>query len=389
MTMKAKKVVLVLMVLVLSSAVVFAASAQKLYEDFSDAVARGDLDGAISSYSDLEERINDELSSTNKSLEKAFEKNNMDLYLEARSDLRTLSGYRITREQSDALLALIVEEDGEKALEDAGWLYSISSYYRPTLSLDYSASGENFSYSYRSSVSVKPGTEVTLPDQESINANSNNLGQLVGWGVTRDEVTYGAGDVITMPLTDQTLYAIWRNAVTFKDDVSGIDETSDGVVEGDEIAIPQITSSDGSNVFIGWYDPTTGEFLGPEEEVYSVRGNGASFEALYASLEISNVSTSPYSTLPTNIQVTLTFNVENTGNEDLKDLTVTISSADSDLTILTDTLYFRRLPSGSVGTVSTRIVYTGTESARQIPLTVTVTDEDGNAWSSDFTIASK
>ena len=37
----------------------------------------------------------------------------MDLYLEARGELKALSGYKITREQSDALLALIVEESEE------------------------------------------------------------------------------------------------------------------------------------------------------------------------------------------------------------------------------------------------------------------------------------
>ena len=110
MTMKAKKIVLFLMVLALSSAMLFAASAQRLYEDFSLAVEKGDLDGAIKSYSDLTERLSEELSSTNKSLEKAYAKNNMDLYLEARGELKALSGYKITREQSDALLALIVEE---------------------------------------------------------------------------------------------------------------------------------------------------------------------------------------------------------------------------------------------------------------------------------------
>ena len=389
MTMKAKKIVLILMLLALSSAMLFAASAQRLYEDFSLAVEKGDLDGAIKSYSDLTERLSEELSSTNKSLEKAYAKNNMDLYLEARGELKALSGYKITREQSDALLALIVEESEEEALKDAQWLYGISPYYRPTLSLDYSTSGENFSYSYRSSVSVKPGNTVRLPDQESINANSNNLGQLVGWGVTEDDVTYSAGEEIIMPLTDQTLYAIWRNAVTFKDDVSGIDEISEGVSEGDEIAIPQISNGDGTNVFIGWYDSTTGEFLGPEEESYTVRGNGAQFEALYASVEISNLSTSPYSTLPKNIQVTATFNVENTGSEDLKNLEVNISCSDDDLTVLNDTLYFRRLPAKGIGTVSTRIVYTGTESSRQIPIHVTVKDTDGNTWSNDFTISSK
>lgn len=387
--MKAKRFVSVLLILALSCTLLFAASAQDLYQEFSAAVENGDLDGAINSYSDLEKRLSDELSSANKSMEKAFEKNNMDLYIEARNDLRTLAGYTITKEQSDALLALIVEESPEDALADATWLYGVSQYYRPRLTLDYSASGDNYSYSYRSSVSVNPGDEVTLPDQEAIGANSNNLGQLVGWGVTKDEVTYSAGQTITMPLTDQTLYAIWRNAVTFKDDVSGINETSENVSAGDEITVPAVPENGAGRVFIGWYDPTTGEFIGPEAETYTVRGNGAQFEALYASLEISNVRTLPYSTLPTNTQVTLSFNVENTGNEDFKNLEVNISSSDSDLSILTDTLYFRRLPSGSIGTVSTRVVYTGTESSREIPLTITITDGDGNTWQNDFTIMSK
>ena len=387
--MKAKRFVSVLLILALSCTLLFAASAQDLYQEFSAAVENGDLDGAINSYSDLEKRLSDELSSANKSMEKAFEKNNMDLYIEARNDLRTLAGYTITKEQSDALLALIVEENPEDALADATWLYGVSQYYRPRLTLDYSASGDNYSYSYRSSVSVKPGDEVTLPDQEAIGANSNNLGQLVGWGVTKDEATYSAGETITMPLTDQTLYAIWRNAVTFKDDVSGINETSENVSAGDEITVPAVPENEEGRVFIGWYDPTTGEFIGPEAETYTVRGNGAQFEALYASLEISNVRTLPYSTLPTNTQVTLSFNVENTGNEDFKNLEVNISSSDSDLSILTDTLYFRRLPSGSIGTVSTRVVYTGTESSREIPLTITITDGDGNTWQNDFTIMSK
>ena len=387
--MKAKRFVSVLLILALSCTLLFAASAQDLYQEFSAAVENGDLDGAINSYSDLEKRLSDELSSANKSMEKAFEKNNMDLYIEARNDLRTLAGYTITKEQSDALLALIVEENPEDALADATWLYGVSQYYRPRLTLDYSASGDNYSYSYRSSVSVKPGDEVTLPDQEAIGANSNNLGQLVGWGVTKDEATYSAGETITMPLTDQTLYAIWRNAVTFKDDVSGINETSENVSAGDEITVPAVPENGDGRVFIGWYDSTTGEFIGPEAETYTVRGNGAQFEALYASLEISNVRTLPYSTLPTNTQVTLSFNVENTGNEDFKNLEVNISSSDSDLSILTDTLYFRRLPSGSIGTVSTRVVYTGTESSREIPLTITITDGDGNTWQNDFTIMSK
>ena len=387
--MKARKIISVLLVSALTCAMLFASSAENLYEDFSLAVENGDLSGAMESYADLEERLSDELSSANKSLEKAFKKNNRELYLEAKSDIRTLAGYTITEEQSDKLLSLIVEESPERALEDASWLYDNSPYYRPSLTLDYSVSGDGFSYSYHSSKIMKPGSEITLPDQESINANSNRLGRLKGWGVTKDDVTYEAGSVITMPLTDQTLYAIWTNEVSFSDPVSGIDVKEEGVSDGDEIALPEVPANSEGRVFIGWYDETTGEFLGPEAEIYTVRGNGAKFEALYADVEISDVRTTPYSTLPSNTQVTLKFNVENTGNEDFRNLEVSISSSDENLSILNDTLYFRRLPAGSVGTVSTRVVYTGTESAKAIPITVSVTDEDGNVWQNDFSLTSK
>lgn len=387
--MKARKIISVLFVSALTCAMLFASSAENLYEDFSLAVENGDLSGAMESYADLEERLSDELSSANKSLEKAFEKNNRELYLEAKSDIRTLAGYTITEEQSDKLLSLIVEESPERALEDASWLYDNSPYYRPSLTLDYSESGDGFSYSYHSSKIMKPGSEITLPDQESINANSNRLGRLKGWGVTKDDVTYEVGSVITMPLTDQTLYAIWTNEVSFFDPLSGIDFKEEGVSDGDEIALPEVPANSEGRVFIGWYDETTGEFLGPEAEIYTVRGNGAKFEALYADVEISDVRTTPYSTLPSNTQVTLKFNVENTGNEDFRNLEVSISSSDENLSILNDTLYFRRLPAGSVGTVSTRVVYTGTESAKAIPITVSVTDEDGNVWQNDFSLTSK
>ena len=149
-----------------------------------------------------------------------------------------------------------------------------------------------------------------------------------------------------------------------------------------------VATEDGS-VFIGWYDATTGEFLGPEEEVYKVRGNGAKFSAIYADLAIGNVKTSPYSTLPRNTQVTLSFTVENTGDEDMDNLTVKIESSDASLSVLTDELYFRRLPAGCTGSVSTKVVYTGSESSRSIPLTITVTDENNNSWTESFSLTSK
>ncbi len=383
-----KRLISILAALALSASLLFAASAQELYNDFSSAVESGNLSGAVSTYEELDGRLKDELATAEKSMEKALKNNNRSLYLEARDEFKALSAYRITKEQTDALLSLIVEEGPEKALEYALWLYDNSSYYRPKLTLDYSEKGENFSFSYRSSMSVRPGSEITLPDQSAVFANANMLGQLVGWGITSTESTYSAGEVITMPITDQTLYAIWKSAVTFTDDYTGLSNVTEDVSEGDEIEIPSVTAPE-NMVFIGWHDRTTGEFIGPEEEIYTVRGNGATFEALYASVEISNLRTRPYTTLPQNTQVTLTFNVQNTGNEDLKKLEVNISSEDEDFHILGNTLYFRRLAAGSTGTVSTRVVYTGTQSSKEIPLSITITDSTGAVWESDFTLTSK
>ncbi len=387
--MKAKKTILTLFVLIISCTVLFAASSKDLFQEFSDNISSGDLSAAKETYSDLQDKIKSEASSAEKQMEKAYSKGNMELYLEARNEYRDLSGCMITKEQSDALLSMIVEEDAENAGKDAEWLYSISPYYRPTLSLDYSASGDNYSYSYSSSITVKPNSDVTLPDQEALGANSNRLGNLAGWGVTKDSVTYLPGETIKMPLTDQTLYAIWENSVTFKDEKTGIDEKNADVAEGDEIAVPSVSAADDGSVFAGWIDNTSGEYIAPDETVYTVRGSGANFVALYSNLEIKDLKTIPYSTLPENTQVTLTFYVENTGNEDMKNLEVNISSDDEDLSILTDTLYFRRLPAGGSGYVSTKVVYTGSESSRSIPLNISVSDSDGNTWSQAFTVTSK
>lgn len=384
-----KKTLLVLLILVLSFSTVFASSANELYQEFSTKIESSDLRGAIDTYSSLKDRSQSEMQSASKSMDKAWKKGNMELFLEARDEMNNLYSYDITKEQSDALLALIVEEDEEQALSDAKWLYENSSYYSPTLSLDYSVNGDGYSYSYTSSVCIEPGSDVMLPDQESIGANANKLGYLAGWGVTENEVIYAPGETIKMPLTDQTLYAIWQNSVSFTDSKTNLDQMNENVKEGDEIQIPQLSATEDGSVFIGWYDATTGEFLGPEEEVYKVRGNGAKFSAIYADLAIGNVKTSPYSTLPRNTQVTLSFTVENTGDEDMDNLTVKIESSDASLSVLTDELYFRRLPAGCTGSVSTKVVYTGSESSRSIPLTITVTDENNNSWSESFSLTSK
>ena len=359
-----KKTLLVLLILVLSFSTVFASSANELYQEFSTKIESSDLRGAIDTYSSLKDRSQSEMQSASKSMDKALKKGNMELFLEARDEMNNLYSYDITKEQSDALLALIVEEDEEQALSD-------------------------YSYSYTSSVCIEPGSDVTLPDQESIGANANKLGYLAGWGVTENEVTYAPGETIKMPLTDQTLYAIWQNSVSFTDSKTNLDQMNEKVKEGDEIQIPQLSVTEDGSVFIGWYDATTGEFLGPEEEVYKVRGNGAKFSAIYADLAIGNVKTSPYSTLPRNTQVTLSFTVENTGDEDMDNLTVKIESSDASLSVLTDELYFRRLPAGCTGSVSTKVVYTGSESSRSIPLTITVTDENNNSWAESFSLTSK
>lgn len=386
-----KKIFVLPIVLLLSTMMVFAASdASELYQEFSSYASEGAVAEAIDTYSDLQQRIGKETDTAKKSVEKAYRKNNWELYREAVADLRALSGYSITKEQTDSLLSSILDEDEGKAIADASWLYENSRYYRPVLRLSYSSSSAGYSFNYSNSISVKPGQMVILPSQEDLNFNTNRLGCLMGWGLVPEQVDYLPGQEISMPLTDMTLFAVWENAVTFKDDLSGIDVSTTDVKDGDTVSVPAVENQDGSAIFAGWYDPSTGEYLGAEEETYTVRGNGASFEALYKALEVADPTTAPYSSVPSNVQVPLSFTIRNTANESVDGIEIAISSSSSKVSIIDDSYYVSRLkPDSSASVKGARIVVSGTVSGEDLPFTVTMTDSDGDVWTSTFSLMAK
>lgn len=386
-----KKIFVFPIVLLLSTMMVFAASdASELYQKFSSYASEGAVAEAIDTYSDLQQRIGKETDTAKKSVEKAYKKNNWELYREAVTDLRTLSGYSITKDQTNALLSSILNEDSSKAIADASWLYENSRYYRPVLKLSYSSSNEGCSFNYSNSVSVKPGLSVMLPSQEDLNFNTNRLGRLVGWGLVPGNVDYLPGQEISMPLTDMTLFAVWENAVSFKDEISGIDVSTSNVKDGDTVSVPVVEKQNGSAIFAGWYDSGTGEYLGPEEETYSVRGNGASFQALYKALEVSDPTTAPYDSVPSNAQVPLGFTIRNTANESIAGIKIEISSSSDKVSIIDDSYYVSRLDPDSSATVKgARIVVSGAVSGEDLPFLVTMTDSDGDVWTSTFSLKAK
>ena len=146
-----KRILSLFIVLAVSVSIIAAADASEMYQLFSDAVNDGDAAAAMDLYSNLQSIISKDYQKAERSYEKALEAGNIRKAREAYSDMLSVSDYSITREQSDALLSAILREDEGKRAEDAAWLYENSPYYSPSVTYDWSASGDNFSYSFRHS----------------------------------------------------------------------------------------------------------------------------------------------------------------------------------------------------------------------------------------------
>ena len=380
-----RKLMILLVALLTAGVSLSAASASELYQKFSDAVADGDVALAIDCYTDLQDRTDKDLLKAQRSYEKAMDAGNIQRALDAKADYRSISRYTMSEEDTDALLTAILKEDDETAVEHAKWLYSNSSYYYPTLSYEWKSSSDTFSYSFSRSVTVAPGSTITLPGPDDIGIDSSMAGVLVGWGITPDEVTYNAGETISAPLTSQTLYAIWKTEVRFSDSVTGVESVIDDVKAGDSIAIPELSAPDDTYVFAGWVDESTGVYLAPDDEQYVLEGNGAMFTALWKKVEISGLEGKLYdvSSLPVDTQAELSFVVSNAGTEDLRSLSIEVTG-DEGLKVLTGNGKLSFLHDGSSMTM-TGLKVVATENGEHT-VSVTITDRDGDSWSSDFTV---
>ena len=384
-----KRIISLFAVLAVSLSIVAAADASEMYQLFSNAVDDGDAAAAMDLYSNLQDMISKDYQKAQRSYEKALEAGNIRKARAAYSDMLGVSDYSITREQSDALLSAILKEDEGKRAEDAAWLYENSPYYSPSVTYDWSASGENFSYSFRRSISVTPGSEITLPTSEDIGADTSASGVLVGWGITPDEVTYQPGEVIAAPYTNQTYYAVWKTAVAFSDSVTGTETTVDGTVPGESIDVPQLAAPDESYVFTGWVDKTTGEYIAPDDTSYELEGNGASFTALWKKVDFQNLSSRHYDpeALPVATQVDLSFDIANSGTEDIRNAEISVVSEDTGLTVLNGEGHVGFIAAGRTLTMNgLRVVATepGTYT-----LSASIEDRDGDVWTGSFTVTAE
>lgn len=380
-----RRITCVAAVLLVASAVLWAADVTELRTKFTEEIAAGDVSAAIESYTDMTNQAQKDYRKAERSYEKALEAGNRQKAMEARADMRNASYSAITSEETDDLLSLIVSEEEPARSEHAQWLRENSRYYHPSITYEWSASGDSYSFSYSSTKSVTPGESIVLPDKDSIRVNNAAAGVLVGWGVTPDEVTYQPGETITAPFTDQTLYAIWESQVVFRDSVTGMENTVEDVIDGDIIDVPALSYDDDSFVFAGWVDRSSGEYIAPDETEIELEGNGAVFEALWKNAELSDLESRHYdiASIPVNTQADLTFIIANNGTEDLKNIQIECTG-DEGLRILRGNGTIRTVGAGDSVTVQ-GLKVVGT-SAGEHMLTITATDRDGDSWSADFTV---
>lgn len=353
------------------------------------------LKAIMESYDKLNEAVATEAEQARKRLYEARSEGDREKYYEAREHLQLLSTYHMDQETSDYLLENMLALGEQEISEHAAWLYENSPYYRPTLTLDFSSEGENYRYSYRQQIRKIPGSEITLPSSGQLRLNSKHLGVLAGWGLTPDEVTYQAGETIPMSYTNQTLYAIYKEGVRFVDSISG----TDLFLEGDDVEVPTPVAEDGSAIFAGWYDKSTGSLIS-DPASFEVEGKGGYYEALWKRLAIEDVTTLYYDKeqLPPNTQISVGFSYANTGTVDLSGLKATLTSESEYVRILDGDIYLGSLDAGLMSTNNSRWATSGKQQVRGeantfrfvisndapsgavIPFSLQVVNDKGDAW---------
>ncbi|MGE4526170.1 MAG: hypothetical protein AB7D24_09820 [Sphaerochaeta sp.] len=400
--MKRTRILLMIGLLVLVGMAFLAASptAEKQYAALQNSdITATSLEDLRKSIDTLKRAVVREQDEAYKNLTQARAKGDRDAYREAWENLDRLASYQMTSAQTDALLQRILALDEPERSEYAAWLYQTSPHYKPSLTLDFSAEDETYSYRYRQQIRREPGSEITLPDSSQIRLNSARLGVLVGWGLTPDEVTYQPGETITMSYTDQTLYAIYQSGVRFVDEMN----KTDIFFEEGKVEVPTPTSGDASAIFAGWYDRTTGKLI-TDPTTYTVEGKGALFEALWKQLAIEDVNVLYYdrTKLPTNTQIGIGFSYTNTGNVNLTGLKATLSSESEYVRMLKGELQLGRLSAGLSSTNNSRfatkskqevrgeantfrfIVSDSAPAGTVLPFTLTITNDRGDSWTHAF-----
>lgn len=361
--------------MVLAASSVFAASGS-----FSS------LDLEKASFSDIRKAYEKDMdsfesssSALRKKLDKAYAQNNGRAYYQTLDQLNELEAPSISRDESELLVERMMSaaSDDEKS-QWGQWLYENDPYYRPTLTMTLENKGERSRYSFKQTITVRPGEQVKLPTIDY----ASDRGVFVGWGITPDAVTYEAGTSIEMPYSDQTLYAIFQKGVKFSDSITGIDQ----FVTDSTAKVPETKAPDASYLFDGWYDQAGNKLEG--DTVTVSEDSSATYTAFWKSVAFSDVKTRYYKdmTIPSGQQVPLAFTIRNQGNEALSGIQV---SLDMDgVTNLTGDLSSRYIAPGATRNGTFVVVASGS-SGDVKKGTITLTDEDGDTWSIPVSITIK
>lgn len=408
--MKHRRTLLIIgIMLMVGSAMLFSSpSAETIRQSIQEMdLSTESIDTVIETFDKLSKQVSVELESAQEDLGKARRAGDLEAYRNAYGRIVTLSSYAMTKAETEMLLARILLEEEPLRAEHAAWLYRTSSYYRPSLSMDYTIEGPLYRYSYTQQIRKAPGESVTLPEAESIRVSPARFGVLVGWGLTHEDVEYEPGESITMPYTDQTLYAIWRNQVRFFDVLTQTEAIHEDVKDGQVIQVPAVIPPDDGYRFAGWYDTTTGKSI--EGDAVTVKGNGGSYAGHWKKLTVEAVNTIYYGLdrLPVRTQVSVGFSLFNEGTVGLGPLTAHLSSDSPYVTMLTDTVHVRDIPAGKHRTNNAnvagdqqqeisgesntfKLVFdSATPSGSVIPFTIVVQDRNGESWSFDFSFTVK
>lgn len=171
--------------------------------------ATTDVQQIVDSYDLLYRQIITESELVRERMSAARAQGESEAYRRAYGELITLSSYTMSREETSAIAERIATLREPERSMYAQWLYRTSRYYRPTLILDFSLTRDTYRFGSSRSFSLPPGTPLTLPNAGNIRINRGAPIRLLGWGYSKDTIDFRVGEQIPMPVTDETLYAIW------------------------------------------------------------------------------------------------------------------------------------------------------------------------------------
>ncbi|MBO6048612.1 MAG: hypothetical protein J6P33_02385 [Spirochaetales bacterium] len=356
----------------------------------SKKVELGSVDLSTASLQTIKDAFQSELDNYEAKYEAIYEKmaqsykeGNVEDYFDAKGMLRNLSYPEITAEQTEVLVNRIKNEKDETAkAELSSWLYENSAYYHPALHFTTSSGSEDEGsyFSYQFEISSEPGSKVTVPHMRS---HSTDSGIFSGWGTEDGKVLYEAGEEITMPYEDQTLYAVYKKGALFIDHVAG----TRTLLEGPAVTVPASAAPDASYVFLGWFDADGNKVEGT---VTLEDGQSAVYRAYYRSVLIEDVrARHTKDGVPSGREVELAFCLYNQGSANTGRLTVNLVSESGDaLKNLSGELHTRGISAGEEKSGIFSIVAKG-NSGDVVKASIVVTDEDGNTWTEPVTLTIK